>query len=102
MIKVLALLLIIVSVHSYAAEQSQDRWLAQDKSLHISLSSALVSTFYHLHQYKYGSSKISSEVFAAQVTIFIGIAKEIGDPKFSYKDLIADLLGITVGLLLIR
>lgn len=102
MVKALFLLIILASLQPLGAEQFQDEWLAQDKSLHISLSSALVSTLYHLHQYRYGNSKVSSEVFAVQITIFIDIAKEIKDPKFSYKDLIADLLGITVGLLLIR
>lgn len=94
------LLLIISSLQGPGIEQRQDRWLAQDKLLHISLSSALVSTFYHLHRHKYGDSRNSSEVFAAQITISLGIAKEIRDPRFSYRDLVADLVGVTVGLLL--
>ena len=99
MIKAVALFLIASSLQPAAAQQSENRWLAQDKLLHFCLSSALVSTFYHLHQYEYGDSKHSSEVLAVQITLFFSIGKEIKDPQFSHKDLIADLLGIAVGLL---
>lgn len=101
MIKALALLLIVSSLQSLKTEKPEDGWLTQDKLLHISMSSVMVSTLYHLHQCKYGDSKVSSQIFAAQITISLGITKEIKDAKFSSKDLIADLLGITIGLLLL-
>jgi len=100
MTHVCVLLLIVSSLQPFDVAEREDRWLAQDKLLHISLSSALVSTLYHLHRYRYGDSANSSQVFAAQVSISLGIVKEMSDAQFSYRDLIADLVGIAVGLIL--
>ena len=94
------LLFIVSTLQPFDAVEREDRWLGQDKLLHLSLSSALVSTLYHLHRCEWGHSTNSSQIFAAQVTISLGIAKEMNDPEFSYRDLLADLVGITVGLIL--
>ena len=96
----IALVLTLSSAQPFSAEQSPDRWLAQDKLLHVVLSGALMSAFYHFHQHECDASRASSQILAAQITISIGIAKETKDARFSYRDLIADMVGIGVGVLL--
>jgi uncharacterized protein YfiM (DUF2279 family) len=100
MARALVLLLIVLSFQASGAEQTEDSWFSRDKVLHLSLSTALVSTLYHFHQHKYGDSRSSSEVFAVQITLYLSVGKEMRDRQFSYRDLLVDLVGIGVGWLL--
>ena len=80
-----------------------DKWVAWDKVEHIGVSAFLSGVscsvfrdFYHNHQE-------SSIYFSATLTFSAGLGKEFYDRKtprgsFSYKDLVADILGIGLGL----
>ena len=96
----LAVFLLFSTFQTAPAQGAREHWFSQDKVLHLSLSTALVGTLYHLHQHKCGESRRSSQVFATQVTLYLCIGKEMKDRHFSYKDLMVDLVGIGLGLLL--
>ena len=83
-----------------------DSWLGVDKAAHIAgscmLTVALNEGLHHLAGY----SGEKSTQFSMGVTLSLGIGKEIRDSaqpgnKFSFKDIIADIVGIGIGLLLI-
>jgi uncharacterized protein YfiM (DUF2279 family) len=96
---------------SHAGSQSEksdtlkicDRWLAWDKVEHLGISAYLSFVSYKIYHDFYRNRKKSSLYFSSGLTIGLGLGKEIYDKKrpngkFSYKDLVADILGIGVGL----
>jgi len=82
----------------------QDKWLARDKAQHLMASFILTGTMmYRFHQYE-GWTASNSRIAGAGVTFGLGILKEWRDlykpapfDRFSWKDLIADLAGICLG-----
>lgn len=95
---------------SSIAEQVQrmnDPWFGRDKADHLMLSAALTAAqYYALHRELEMSSRRSLQA-AVISTAVIGVAKEIYDAtarkRFaSKKDLIADVLGIALAVVLIR
>lgn len=83
-----------------------DGWLGKDKFDHAMMSAGLVATqFYAFHQELEWSAPRSRQI-AAGSTLVIGIAKEIYDKAGrrgtpSWKDLLADLAGIGLGIMLV-
>jgi uncharacterized protein YfiM (DUF2279 family) len=83
-----------------------DSWLGKDKFDHSMVSAGLVATqFYVFHQELEWSTPRSRRI-AAGSTLVIGIAKEIYDKAGrrgtpSWKDLLADLAGIGLGIMLV-
>jgi uncharacterized protein YfiM (DUF2279 family) len=80
-----------------------DRWLAWDKLEHFGVSAFLSTFSYEVYHDFYNNSKKSSFCFSCGLTFGLGLGKEICDDKrpegrFSYKDLVADVLGIAAGL----
>jgi len=85
----------------------QDDWLTSDKAFHFA-SSAFITAggFYVLHQ-EQDVERDKSLLISAGVSLAIGIGKEIYDRKnpkhvASWKDLVADILGIGVALLILQ
>jgi uncharacterized protein YfiM (DUF2279 family) len=80
----------------------EDKWLAEDKFWHFSVSLALVGSSYHLFKCRLKEKETSSTFFSLIGTFSLGVVKELWDKKkpnghFSYRDLIYNLLGIGVG-----
>jgi putative lipoprotein len=82
-----------------------DRWLAQDKLEHLAASAFFSGVSYSICRDFYNNRKETSVYFSASFTLGLGVGKEIYDRKkpggrFSYKDLVADIAGIGLGLLI--
>lgn len=84
-------------------QEISDRWLAWDKVEHLGISAYLSAISYKIYHDFYNNHKESSLYFSGSLTFSLGLGKEIYDEKrpngkFSYKDLVADILGIGLGL----
>ena len=82
-----------------------DKLTTPDKAQHF--MGSLISTvlFYKIFQDPLKMNKSNSKYLAVGITMGLGVSKEIYDSSrsegaFSWKDLLADLAGITVGLIL--
>ena len=80
-----------------------DRWLAWDKVEHFGVSAYLSAVSYKIYHDFYNNHREPSLYFSGILTLSLGLGKELYDKKkpngkFSYKDLVADVLGIGVGL----
>ncbi|MCJ7497566.1 MAG: DUF2279 domain-containing protein [candidate division Zixibacteria bacterium] len=83
---------------------NEDKWLGWDKFGHFFISGFLSGSSYSIYHKSFNNDKESSLYFAGTFTLSLGIGKEITDMKkpqnkFSYKDLIFDLMGISLGLI---
>lgn len=85
----------------------RDRWLAEDKAFHFA-SSAFITAggFYFLYQ-EQDVARDKSLLISVGVSLAIGIGKEIydrGKPNhvLSWKDLVADVAGIGVAMIILR
>jgi len=83
----------------------EDKWLGWDKFGHFFISGFLAGASYSIYHKSFNNDRESSVYFASIFTLSLGIGKEVNDSKkpqnkFSYKDLIFDLLGISAGLLI--
>lgn len=81
----------------------KDKWLGWDKAGHFLISGFLAGSSYSIYHQSFDNDKESSVYFASIFSLSIGVGKEISDMKkpkdrFSYKDLIFDVLGISAGL----
>ena len=83
-----------------AARGGRDRWLAPDKAKHVVVSAVLVWGVYRLYHGELGNDRGDSRVVAAGITGLLGLGKELRDRRFSGRDLVADGVGIGVGLVL--
>lgn len=86
--------------------QKEDRCLGEDKLKHLMVSTFLTGIGYRLSYDGFDWPQARSRVVASSITLSIGLGKELRDqaPKgdtFSFKDLVADLLGIGMGLLIL-
>lgn len=82
-----------------------DKWFARDKAEHLGVSAFLSGVSCSVFRDFYNNRERSSVYFSAALTFTLGLGKEFydrGSPqgKFSYKDLVADILGITLGILI--
>lgn len=83
-----------------------DKWWGMDKAKHFLVSAFLAGVSYKIYHDELHNKKEHSLYFSAGFTFSLGLGKEICDEtkpkkKFSYKDLLYDLLGIGVGLLIV-
>jgi uncharacterized protein YfiM (DUF2279 family) len=83
---------------------SEDRWIALDKLAHLLVSFSLVGMgFAASSERGLGFDRNQARILAAGGTALIGVAKEIRDYQkgsdFCGKDLTADGLGLTLGIL---
>jgi uncharacterized protein YfiM (DUF2279 family) len=90
---------------SSSKQEIPDEWLAWDKAEHLGVSAFLSGVAYSVFHDFYGNDKESSIYFSASLTLGLGLGKEFSDRKrpggrFSYKDLVADIVGIGLGLLI--
>jgi uncharacterized protein YfiM (DUF2279 family) len=84
----------------------KDDWFAQDKARHLLGSFVLTGAVAYCCRHKQEWSKENSTVFAAGLTLSMGIGKEMNDLRtrehyFSWKDVVADITGIFLGVILL-
>jgi uncharacterized protein YfiM (DUF2279 family) len=82
-----------------------DKFIAKDKALHFICSAAIVGLSFHSTYNQLGYDKDDSRIFSISLTGLIGIGKEIMDSKkkpssSSWRDLLADAVGIAAGVLI--
>lgn len=85
--------------------KSIDPWLGKDKLDHFLASAFIVGISYMFFRDERGLSDNQALVWSAEVSFSVGIAKEIRDKlsqqgMVSFKDLLWDLLGIGMGILI--
>jgi len=82
----------------------RDDWIAEDKAQHLAMSYAL-TTFGYAGARIGGMSSRNASAAAIGAAAAAGVAKELLDRHrggiFSYRDLVADALGIAAGVLVI-
>jgi uncharacterized protein YfiM (DUF2279 family) len=83
--------------------QVSDKWIARDKLEHFGVSAFLSGVSYSVFRDFYNNDRKSSVCLSAGLTFSLGLGKELYDQKtprgrFSYKDLVADVLGMGLGL----
>ena len=83
----------------------QDNWLAWDKAEHLGVSALFSGTLYSVFHNFYDNDRKASIYLSSSLTFSLGLGKEFYDRRnprnrFSYKDLVADVLGIGIGLLI--
>lgn len=86
--------------------QSADPWLSVDKFHHFTASAVLTGLGYYAASREAGCQESAAIQAAAGFSLSLGIGKECYDKKkkgrLSYKDMIADILGIAVGVIIIN
>ncbi len=85
----------------------QDRWFAPDKAHHFITSAYLAALGNYVAKEEFSFSSHSSKRVAVGFSFSLGLFKEIYDGTirkryFSYKDLVADCAGITIGLIILN
>lgn len=85
--------------------KAPDLWMGKDKYRHFVLSGFWSGFGYLLSHRHFKSSERNSVLFTGGMVFSLGIAKEIRDGfqpenRFSYKDLVFDVIGIGCGLFL--
>lgn len=79
----------------------QDDYFGKDKFLHLVYSAAIYGLSYHIYHCQLRNDREGSIIFSVSLTSLVGFSKEFYDLKkksyFSFKDLIADGVGIIIG-----
>jgi hypothetical protein len=83
----------------------QEKWFTIDKLHHFSYSLGISGLFYHIYHCQFNNPNPKARYLSISVTGIIGISKELYDKyirktKFSYRDLIANGMGILASTLL--
>jgi putative lipoprotein len=96
---------VFITFHSPQSDIPEilDKWFARDKAEHLAVSAFLSGVSCSIFRDFYYNKEKSSVGLSAILTFSAGLGKELYDTrapggKFSYKDLVADALGIAVGL----
>jgi uncharacterized protein YfiM (DUF2279 family) len=92
-----------VRTEPVASTGSRDRWFSEDKFHHFSYSLGITGLSYHTYHCEFHNENPGARYFAISVASVAGIGKELydaffGKRGFSYRDLIADATGITIGI----
>lgn len=99
--------LAIVSGPSYRlAARPTDPWLGKDKADHFIASAFLAGSCYYWGRTEFGHSHDNAVIFSLCSVGGLGLAKEVYDGlsnrgTASWKDLLADFLGIGIGILIL-
>lgn len=97
----------VVSITSLSprsdAGEISDKWFARDKAEHLAVSAFLSGVSCSVFRDFYYNKEKSAVGLSVILTFSAGLGKELCDVrapggKFSYKDLVADALGIALGL----
>ena len=98
---------VFITSHSPQSDITEisDKWFARDKAEHLAVSTFLSGVSYSVFRDFYYNKEETSAYFSAILTFSVGLGKELHDMKaprgrFSYKDMVADILGIALGILI--
>ena len=88
-------------------DYAKDRWLGEDKLQHFFVSAFLTGVGYLIVREPLRTSENRSVYYGSGFSFSVGLGKEIYDLQSkkghpSFKDIVADLLGIGVAVLLIK
>lgn len=102
-IKKICLILVImgISMSSFVRISEASFKLERDKVAHIVISAVIYNSAY-LYCENYGLDKFSSFCYATLVTAAAGIFKEEMDDVFDHDDLLADGIGLALGIAMIE
>jgi len=83
-----------------------DSWFSRDKAHHFLTSAFLTTAGYYYSRELNNFSNLKSQQHGIYFSLSLGLIKEIRDGlqkknSFSWKDLVADILGTAVGLVLV-
>jgi uncharacterized protein YfiM (DUF2279 family) len=95
------------SIHQVTFKPSRDNWLGKDKVDHFMVSAFLTGFSYYAARNELERSEVASRNGSIVFAVTAGISKELYDAfsrkgRASYKDFVADVLGIGFGLVLLR
>jgi len=81
-----------------------DSWGARDKRMHLLVSAGMVAAGHHLLHDRWDVQAEDSRIISIGLTALAGLVKEFSDSRkvpstCSYKDLVADGIGILVGIM---
>ncbi len=87
-------------------QENGDRWIAQDKFYHFTVSAGLALGSFYVYRDVYNNNREGSYYFSGGFTVSIGALKEYYDSKHpskhtaSWKDFVVDVAGTGFGLAL--
>jgi len=86
-------------------KSTADSWFGEDKFKHLMASALIVGLSYNIARYDFHNPKPNAVMLGCGISISAGITKEIWDLYRpggipSYRDLIADIVGVAVGVFL--
>jgi putative lipoprotein len=92
---------------SLRAQPARDEWFAEDKAQHFLVSAFLTGFGFVVFRERLDRSENQSLYFSGAAALSLGLGKELYDLKrpkgrASFKDLVADILGIGITLFLIK
>jgi uncharacterized protein YfiM (DUF2279 family) len=95
------------TIMPFQAPDFHENLTSPDKAQHFMGSMISTVLFYKIFQDPLQMENSSSKVLAVGITLGLGISKEIYDSskskgRFSWRDLLADMAGIAVGLVLVN
>jgi putative lipoprotein len=84
-----------------------DHWFGQDKAHHFMASAFLTGFSYYMMKQEFDQTKETATLSAVSFSLSIGLAKEIYDRVSrkgtpSFKDIVADVTGIAVGVFILN
>jgi len=94
-----------VCIQSAGMTENGDRWLAQDKFYHFTVSAGITVSSYYVYRAELNNTETGTYYFSGGFTLSLGALKEFYDAKHpqkhtsSWKDFAADAAGMGVGLL---
>jgi len=96
----------LVNIKKNVGGSSHDPWLGKDKLDHFLTSAFLVGAAYNYNRELFSMSHKQALRFSVSFSFTIGVSKEVWDKTSkrgspSYRDLVADLLGIGLGFLIL-
>lgn len=86
---------------------AKNQWFTKDKVLHLGGSAIVTYWNYGISKDIYGSSHKKSLYFSVSFTSVLGLGKEFSDKelkqsKWSWRDIVYDAAGISLGLIMIN
>lgn len=101
------ILLLLIIFLLFVCLQAESRWLGKDKVMHFTGSAFLTYWNYGFSQDILENSNEDSLYFSISFTALLGVGKEYGDKRskstgWSWPDLVYDLAGIALGVVLIN
>jgi len=83
-------------------KNNSDKWFAMDKLLHFTASAGITGLSYHCYHCQFNNPEDKSIYFSLSIAGVSGIGKELFDKKirktrWSWKDITADIVGVTAG-----